>query len=173
MSRSSLLGLFESLARLGDGPAIVSHAGYRKVRWTYAQLAGAARSFARELEVRGIAPGERVLLWGRNSPQWTAAFWGCIFRGAVAVPMDTVSTPEFARRVVRESEAKFAATDASLAESVSGTPLFTLDALLPAPADRGGLASVSPPPSRDSLLEIVYTSGTTAEPRGVALTHGN
>jgi long-chain acyl-CoA synthetase len=173
MNRSSLLGLFESLARLGDGPAIVSHAGYRKERRTYAQLAGAARSFVRELDVRGIAPGERVLLWGRNSPQWTAAFWGCILRGAVAVPMDAVATPEFARRVAHESGAKFAATDAALAKSLSGIPFLTLDTLLPVPAGRDKMPPASPPLSRDSLLEIVYTSGTTADPRGVALTHGN
>jgi long-chain acyl-CoA synthetase len=173
MSRSSLLDLFESLARLGDGPAIASPTGYRTERWTYAQLAGAARSFARELERRGVDPGERVLLWGRNSPQWTAAFWGCILGGAVAVPMDTAATPEFSRRVARESGAKLAATDAALAENISNIPLLRLDTLLPRPAGRDELRSVSPPLSRDSLFEIVYTSGTTTDPRGVALTHGN
>ena len=57
--------------------AYVQRQGYRNVRWSYRQVAETAFQFARELERRGIGKGERVLLWGPNSAEWVAAFFGC------------------------------------------------------------------------------------------------
>src|SRR5262245_64707902 len=75
-------------------------------RWSYARLARTAFQFARELEFRGIGKGDRVIFWGENSPEWVAAFFGCLLRGAVAVPLDEQSAPDFADRAQRQVEAK-------------------------------------------------------------------
>ena len=64
--------------------AYVYKRGLRTLRWTYQQLAGLAFRFARELEARDIGKGDRVMLWGENSAEWVAAFFGCMLRGAVA-----------------------------------------------------------------------------------------
>src|SRR3712207_8340047 len=53
---------------------------------------------SRELEARGVAKGDRVLVWGANSPEWVAAFFGCLARGAVAVPLDVESAGDFVGR---------------------------------------------------------------------------
>ena len=59
----------------------------------------AARStsdkIGRLLQERGVKPGERILLWAPNSPLWVAAYFGCHKIGAVVVPLDVRSTPEY------------------------------------------------------------------------------
>ena len=54
--------------------------------------------FAAELERRGIQKGDRVLLWGENGAPWIAAFFGCVLRGVVAVPIDARRLAGFCRK---------------------------------------------------------------------------
>ncbi len=103
MPRQSLLEYFQPDSRPASEIAVVWRRGYRMERWTYARLLHTAVQFAHELSARGIAKGDRVLLWGENSGEWVAAFLGCIFAGAVAVPMDAIADISFAQRVVRQA----------------------------------------------------------------------
>src|SRR5947209_7415898 len=73
--------------------------GYRTQWFTYGQVFEMARRFASNLASRGIGKGERVMLWGENSAEWVAAFFGCALRGVVVVPMDDGASAEFAGRV--------------------------------------------------------------------------
>jgi len=133
--------------------------------------------FADELSVRGIAKGDRVLLWGDNSGEWIAAFLGCMFAGAVAVPMDVTADAGFAGRVARHADVRLAVVRKGLElpggrVASIGLQEFFDDA---GGGDRGARPrSFSPVTARrGDAVEIVFTSGTTAEPRGVVLTHGN
>src|SRR6267143_1071021 len=101
MERRSVVEYLEDFLRRGRECAYVQRRGYRTERWSYRQVAEAAFRFARELEKRGIGKGERVLVWGPNSAEWVAVFFGCALRGVIVVPIDEVSTPEFALRVHR------------------------------------------------------------------------
>src|SRR6266404_3405819 len=83
MSRRSLIEYLAGYGRHGRSMAYSERCGYRMERWSYRDVGGVAAQFARELEARRIGPGDRVLLWGRNSAEWVAAFFGCILRGAV------------------------------------------------------------------------------------------
>ena len=67
MPRQSLLEYFEADSRPGGEVAVVWRRGYRMERWTYDRLRRTAVQFAHELGARGIAKGDRVLLWGENS----------------------------------------------------------------------------------------------------------
>jgi long-chain acyl-CoA synthetase len=157
--------------RLGNELAYAERAGYRTVRWTYADVADTAYRFARELTKREIRKGDRVLLWGANSGAWVAAFLACANRGVIAVPMDDASSPDFAIRVAAEVKARL--LTCSRDRAIPGIPTLTLEDL------RESLRHHSPeslPPgdihSQDPL-QIIFTSGTTAEPKGVVITHGN
>jgi long-chain acyl-CoA synthetase len=137
------------------------------------QLGELAFRFARELDAREIGKGDRVLLWGDNSAEWIGAFFGCMLRGAIAVPMDRIAAPDFAQRVMSDVDAKLIVCASALKEHVAGRPYLELEELTETlgqyPAD-----SYTPVEfSRDDPAQIVFTSGTTAEPRGVVLTHGN
>jgi long-chain acyl-CoA synthetase len=87
---------------------MVRQRGYRREAWTYEKLVTSAVSRALQLKRAGVRTNDRVLLWGLNSGQWVAAFWGCLIRGAVVVPLDDSSTPGFANRVVADAGIKFA-----------------------------------------------------------------
>ena len=91
---NSLAELVQLYQKFGDETAFVYHRGYRTPRWTYGQTAELAFRFAWELGRRNIGKGDRVVLWGQNSPEWVAAFVGCMLRGAVAVPMDRIAAPD-------------------------------------------------------------------------------
>src|SRR5262249_48053139 len=169
-SLAELVRLYEKFA---DEPAFVYHRGYRTPRWTYRQTAELAYRFAWELARRNIVKGDRVMLWGANSPEWVAAFVGCLLRGVVVVPMDKIASPDFMQRVANDVQAKLVVCSASLAEHAGRWPHLELENLADAVAGHSAEPYASTGITRDDTAEIVFTSGTTAEPRGVVLTHRN
>jgi long-chain acyl-CoA synthetase len=188
MPRENLLSLFREFERYARDIAIVQRRGYRREIWTYGRLAAIAVSCALELKDRGVRTGERVLLWGPNCAEWMAAFWGCLLRGAVAVPMDDGATPEFAARIARDVSVKLIIAAREKRPLDSAIPRLVLEDL----ADTAGRPRVhitswtsdqrakplyqtlsDEPITRKHIAQIIFTSGTTAEPRGVVLTHGN
>ena len=171
MERRSLVEYLDHFLQRGEETAYAQRRGYRTVRWSYRQVADTAFQFARELDARAIAKGDRVLLWAPNSAEWVAAFLGCTLRGVVVVPMDDVATPDFALRVHQQVVAKLLVC--SQEHAPQSIPTLTLEDLpnalaahSPAPYPAAEIAPTDP-------LEIVFTSGTTAEPKGVVITHAN
>jgi long-chain acyl-CoA synthetase len=162
--------LNDGLAR-GHATAVVHWRGLRLARWSYRQLASCAFQFARELQARNIAAGDRVLFWGENSPEWIAAFYGCMLRGAVAVPLDLKSAPDFAARVQQQVAAKLLLADEE--QPQLDLPRVPLSQLAEIVAKHSREPYTTHTASPDDLVEIVFTSGTTAEPKGVCLTHRN
>jgi long-chain acyl-CoA synthetase len=172
-AHESLLDYFRADYRPAREIAVAWKRGYRMERWEYQKLHRAAVRFARELESRGVAKGDRVLLWGENSGKWVAAFLGCLLRGAVAVPMDAIGEKTFARRVAEQAGVKLAVVSSGLPAQELNVPTLNLEDLTESTRGPAAENYSSPPLGRNDAVEIVFTSGTTAEPRGVVLTHGN
>src|SRR5580704_15201529 len=151
--------------------AYVQPRGYRAQHWSYQRVAEAAFRFARELEARGIGKGDRVFLWGPNSAEWVAVFWGCALRGVVVVPLDDIATPDFFLRVHQQVSAKLlVASHAHLQRSIPTLALEGLsEGLTPRSSSPFAPAELAP----TDILEIVFTSGTTADPKGVVISHAN
>ncbi|MFZ0857430.1 MAG: AMP-binding protein [Candidatus Acidiferrales bacterium] len=175
MARQSLIEFIEEYARRGSEIAIAYRRGYRMERWSYARVGAVARNFAATLEQRGVAPGDRVMLWGENCAEWVAAFFGCVLHGAVVVPMDQAASAEFAARVAATVDAKMIVHSRALDAGKIGRPEILLEELTETEwhgVDAGARLDTKSA-KRSDAVEIVFTSGTTAEPRGVVLTHGN
>lgn len=177
MPRRNLLTLFDDFARFAGDVAVVQTHGYRREKLTYAELSAYARFCSHALAGREIGPGDPVLLWGPNSAEWVACFWGILLRGAVVVPMDSAASPDFVQRAIKDAGVKLILRDRQVNELPGAPPSLIINDLkdvsaTPKPAID---AQVDPgaASTRSSIAEILYTSGTTAEPRGVVLTHGN
>ena len=171
MERRSVVEYLESFLRRGRECAYIQRRGYRAERWSYRQVAETAFRFARELEKRGIGKGERVLVWGPNSAEWVVVFFGCALRGAIVVPLDEAGTADFTQRVYQHVDGKLLVC--SREHVVPAIPVVVLEDLQEALSIHASAPYDAAAIGPSDILEIVFTSGTTAEPKGVAITHGN
>lgn len=154
---------------------------------TFRELDHLAILSARWLVEHGINPGDRVALLADNDGHWIAAYLGALRIGAVAVPLDTAYKAAQVGIVMGHSGARVLMTapryldTARAAIAAAGTNAPALALLRgEAPDIANPFAPVSPdsvPPMADmpddAMAVMLYTSGTTADPKGVVLTHGN
>jgi long-chain acyl-CoA synthetase len=180
MSESLAQFFLEHFRAHRDERAYGQHRGYRVEWFTYGQIVEMANGFCRDLEERGIVKGDRVMLWGENCAEWVAAFFGCALGGVIVVPMDDGASADFALRVAEQVEARLWICSLRHAtETIPGlVPVVTLEGITDpirsvqkTQGQRRGTRNDTI--SRDDTLQIVFTSGTTAEPKGVVITHGN
>lgn len=148
--------------------------------WSYAVLDEQARRIGAWLQERG-APGDRVLLFYPNGPDFVAALLGCLYAGMVALPAPVPGAYQHELRraaaIARNSRAAFVLTDAAARETVAAWAEQTLPAAAvlatdgEVPADPGACRVVEG--TRETLAVLQYTSGSTSDPKGVQITHGN
>jgi long-chain acyl-CoA synthetase len=161
----------EYFRRFRRDVAYVHRRGLRRESWTYERVLSVAAQFAHELCARGIGKGDHVIIWATNCAEWASGFLGCMLTGAIAVPLDRIGTAEFTARVAKQVNAKLIVASSDLPaivgfETVPIDELATLVSRHPT-----SLPNVDLAPS--DVLQIIFTSGTTGEPRGVVITHAN
>jgi long-chain acyl-CoA synthetase len=171
----TLNDLLETAAnRFGDAPALLIKPGIRVRAWRYRELWEAAGKVAAHLHAQGIEKGDRVVIWAPNRPEWVVALFGCLRLGAIAVPFDIRSAPEFVVGVLGQTEPKFAFVSqfTPLNAEVEALPHLNIEDI----EDVIHASNAKPPRidvAGDDIAEIMFTSGTTGAPKGVILTHGN
>ena len=169
--RQSLVDLFREFADL-PSEFLLYDDGYRRWKYTHAQVGNAARNFAERLHAQGIGKGDKVIFWSENRPEWIAAFWGCVLQGVIVVPVDYRASADLLRRVHAIVNARLALVgeEVQLPDWNGQPPVWRLSDLAWQPAVR---EAPSVRINSDDIAEIVFTSGATGEPKGVLITHRN
>ena len=168
-----LFTLLDDAARKApDAPALITDQG----AFDYRQALGLVETLAAALHTRGVRPGDRVASLCANTPEHYVAYFATARLGAILVPLNwRLSQPELAN-VLRHAgarillhESEFAGAAAALSEAAER--ILDVQTLLAMGSDPERL----PPPcaQEDDVAQLYYTSGTTGDPKGVMLTHGN
>ena len=162
-----------SAKRFGRKPALIIRPGFRTRTWTYRDLADLVPRVARHFADAGIRRGDRVVIWGVNRPEYAIGFLGALHAGAVLVPLDVGSLPDLAQKVAAQTRAVAAIVSAQTRARAAtlGLPLHDMERLPDLARGREQLAPAEV--GADDLAEIVFTSGTTGDPKGAMLTHRN
>jgi len=177
MRRDTLLDFFDDVSA-GRGNFFVYDDGFRTRSYTYGEVARAARGFAARLQSAGLRKGDKVVFWSENRPEWIIALWGCLLNGSIAVPIDFRASYEFLARVARIVEAKVTLIgdevelpDLKVISKADDPTVWKLSEIDFRTIDGATFTPVAV--TRDDVVEIIFTSGATAEPKGVVLSHRN
>jgi long-chain acyl-CoA synthetase len=171
MPRDTLVDLFRDLDS-HRGEFLVYDDGYRVRRHGYADVTRASRAFAARLAAAGVAQGDKVVFWGENRPEWIVCYWGCVISGVIVVPIDYRASVEFLHKVASIVEARIIISGDDV--DVAGLHDTPATRLLFSDVDWNADAPLpSTPVGRDDIAQIVFTSGATAEPKGVVIRHRN
>ncbi len=173
MAQELVSFLHDIAEQYGAKPALLMKPGFRYRTWTYDDVWAEAGKVASLLQQRGIQKGDRVAIWAPNSPQWVFAFFGSMRAGAIPVPVDLRSDEGFVARIVDKARPSFgfASRFAPGAGVALGVDVVLLEELESATSPLGEPEQVDI--AADDVAEIMFTSGTTGDPKGVMLTHRN
>ncbi|QUJ77368.1 AMP-binding protein [Sulfitobacter albidus] len=156
-------------ARVSPGSQALFHG--RSCVADYAAFDARARGVAAGLRARGIAPGDRVAIFMGNAPDWLIGFYGILYAGAAAVPINAKLHGREADFILYDSGAVLCFVDAVHGDSLRAAGV---SCALDAPADIEEDRPETGPVARagEDLAWLFYTSGTTGRPKGVRITHG-
>lgn len=171
----TLLDLIEDGAERHDRAAalmLTQPDGFARV--SFRDLRERARATAMRLREQGVMPQDRVLLSGANHPDWVVAWFGIQYAGAVAVPLDPGLGAEAVANIARTAEPRLGIFDAKAKGNFGSAVEIVVDLeTITAPMRADQLRLPHIPHARSDVASILFTSGTTGQPKGVVLTHEN
>ncbi|MFO7562831.1 MAG: AMP-binding protein [Enhygromyxa sp.] len=173
---SDLERMLAGLRRYPKRRAVGLRAEFGLRWWRYDRLACEVRCAAVHLRNLGVVRGARVMIWGRNSPEWVAWFLALLVRGAVAIPVDLRNGEDFARRVIEESGITVVLHEVGTPLTAPhGSAVMILAMVVPSKIDAAYRDAPWPETETapgDPAL-VMFSSGSTATPRGILVTREN
>jgi long-chain acyl-CoA synthetase len=180
--------LFDTVTKIHAGRvAMRIRRDGREETYTYAELRECALRAAAFLTSEGIEPGDRVGLVAENSPEWGMSYFGIVKAGATCVPIEKEATTDQIVNLLRLSEASGLVLSDTLLDAHPELPvrlasarpaarlwIFSdIFALRDEAIERDRIAALPADTRGDAIASIIFTSGTTGNPKGVMLSHRN
>ncbi|MBI2195313.1 MAG: AMP-binding protein [Planctomycetes bacterium] len=179
----------QSAVRFGNKTALQIKRNDRWMRFSYQQVRELARQYRTSLARAGLRRGDRLLLVSENQPEWGIGYLGAISLGVTVVPLDRQTRAEEVLKVAEFVEARFLLASPAAHAALRGQAGDRLDALRVLNLNNYALAasaadSAQPPHPQaeivppvevgpEDIASIIFTSGTTVDPKGVMLSHSN
>ncbi|MBU4269540.1 AMP-binding protein [Candidatus Dependentiae bacterium] len=158
----------------GSKIAFSQKIGYRICSFNYAQIYEKAIKFAVFLQSLNINKGDKVLIIAPNSPYWGIVYWGTILNGSILVPINIQSSSEIVIKIIEQTEPKLIIKskflNLDLSEEINSLYIEFLSDYIDELNKKNFIQTDL---QENDCVEILYTSGTTGDPKGVALTHKN
>lgn len=176
--------------QFGEAPAIIAEDGEA---WSFRRLAEDAARAGRAFMAEGVSPGDRVAIWAPNTPQWIIATLGLQMAGGILVTMNTRFKAAEAAQILRTSGARVLVAAGDFLRTdylayLDGLDLPALRHRISLPAGKGqawedfiaggqrvlesALDARLRSLTSDDISDMLFTSGTTGQPKGVLTTHG-
>lgn len=153
-----------------EGDVFSYRTGFRSFKTSYKEFHEKVLKFAAHLEKNNLKKGDKLLIWSYNSPEWVITFFACIIKGIIVVPVDFKNNKEFTEKLKKLTNAKAILCSKFKQHSLKKIKTFFVE-------DFELYINEKPTKpikaNENDLVEIVYTSGTTGEPKGVMISHRN
>ena len=191
MTHSIYDAFTETARRYPQRTAVQHKVNGKYVRITFSRLVELVNTVASNLHNLGIEPGDVIGLFASNRPEWMLADLAAMKLGAIVVPVYPTTPPAALKYLIRDSQMRLIVVEnssmLSVVESIMSdeTALRAVILIENGPSNAGvvpfsemmvprpNLRPLSAVVCQEDVATIVYTSGTTGEPKGVVLTHGN
>src|SRR5882762_782844 len=128
VARDTLIDFFGDLSQ-ARGEFLVYDDGFRSRGYSYGEVAIAARGLAARLHELGLRKGDKIVFWSENRPEWIVAFWACLLRGLIVVPIDYRASPDFLARVVTIVSARLILVGQDVPPASAAVPVWKLHEL--------------------------------------------
>jgi len=150
--------------------AVIDKKEYRGFNYTYKELYLLSKKFSLLLNQNRIKKGDKIIIWSQNGIEYPSILFGSILQGVIVVPIDLKSNPDFVKKIQKQVNAKLI-LQTKYKPKLNLKTIFIEDllSLLENIPSKNNLPKINP----NDVFEILYTSGTTGEPKGVILTHKN